>query len=42
MGKLAYSTLARFYDGIINDKNYDLWLDKLADLTFINSTNKFS
>ena len=40
MVKLAYSTLARFYDGIINDKNYDLWLDKLADLTFINSINK--
>ncbi len=40
MAKLAYSTLARFYDDIINDKDYDLWLDKLADLTLLNCANK--
>ncbi len=40
MAKLAYSTLARFYDGIINDSDYNLWLDKLADLTLVNVTNK--
>ena len=40
MAKLAYSTLARFYDGIINDKEYDLWLEKLAELTLLNAENK--
>lgn len=40
MAKLAYSTLARFYDGIINDSDYNFWLDNLADITIKHASVK--
>ncbi len=35
-----YFTLSRFYDEIINDTDYDLWLNQLADITIKNTAYK--
>lgn len=40
MNNLPYNALARFYEGIINDSEYDNWLDFLADFTIKNSPSK--
>ena len=40
MADKEYFALSRFYDGIINDSDYDLWLNRLADLTVETVTHK--